>query len=196
MRRKKCFDTKGQLIPCPKTKHSKPSVKPLVALENPATVQMEVVETKRALIILGLGSTFTRNPRAYAYENELKSQGYEVEVILYHEALSTRQKNTHYDLVIGHSAGATRAELEFGNVEGTEVVSIASPTRFGGNNIRYAGNAGDPVSVLGVIMQVSRIALMNPGGRATHYTPVIDDMRTFFWGHDKNKYLSKIQNLW
>lgn len=101
------------------------------------------------MIIRGLGSTFDNNPGGGDTQRELEAQGYEVEVINYRQSIPGDKSD--YEVVVGFSAGATRAELEFQDTD-TQVYSMGSPTHFKSDNIQHVSNIADPVALLGFVI--------------------------------------------
>lgn len=104
-----------------------------------------------AVVVSGLGDN-----RPNAIIRDLESRGYVVQYFTWHN-LGSLPPVENIALAIGHSAGATRVELEYGtNKSDVRVISLDSPTRHGDPSVvEYHSNILDPVSALG--------SLINPG---------------------------------
>lgn len=92
----------------------------------------------KALFVSGLFS----NSQGGGIKTDLEKQGFEVDSLEWHEDMPPAE---NYDIIIGHSAGATVVELEYGG-SGTQVLSLSSPTGFTADNINHSQNALDPVN--------------------------------------------------
>lgn len=104
-----------------------------------------------AVVVSGLGDN-----RPNEIIRDLESRGYVVQYFTWHN-LGSLPPVENIALAIGHSAGATRVELEYGtNKSDVRVISLDSPTRHGDPSVvEYHSNILDPVSALG--------SLINPG---------------------------------
>ncbi len=103
---------------------------------------------KIAVVTSGLG-----NKRPDNIIRDLEKRGYTVQWYGYNN-LGVLPPVEEIDLALGHSAGATRVELEYGNnTSGVRVISLDSPTRFGDDNVvDYYSNVFDPISVIGMFV--------------------------------------------
>ncbi len=97
-----------------------------------------IPKSKVALVIMGLGSN-----RPNSIIRKLRAKGYTVIVKRWYDG--GLPKPSQVDVVIGHSAGGTRAQLKYKN-EGVPVYSLNAPTNLGGSNVTYITNSADPVS--------------------------------------------------
>lgn len=117
------------------------------------TQVVTIPKKPRMLVIRGLGSTFDDDPKAPA-QLYREYPEYEIDVINYRQQIP--RPKSDYSIVVGHSAGATRSEMEFGGMSNVTVISMASPTRMTGGNIHQVTNPLDPVSVLGGVLSAFR----------------------------------------
>lgn len=92
----------------------------------------------KALFVSGLFSS----SKGGGIKTDLESKGYEVDSLNWYDELPPAE---NYDLIVGHSAGATAVELEYGG-SGTQVLSLSSPTGYNSDNISHSQNALDPVT--------------------------------------------------
>ncbi len=100
---------------------------------------------KLAVVVSGLG-----DKRPNQIIRDLEDSGYRVEYYTWHE-LRALPPAKNVDLAVGHSAGATRVELEYGNTN-TQVVSLSSPSRLTASNIKHSSNVFDPIGMIGRII--------------------------------------------
>ncbi len=94
---------------------------------------------KVALVISGLGSN-----RPNGIIAQLEEMGYHVQYARYYTRGLPPAENL--DLVVGHSAGGTRAQIEYGDTS-VRVVSLNAPTRSSAENVTNVQNALDVVSL-------------------------------------------------
>ncbi len=97
-----------------------------------------------AVVVSGL---FSGQDKVQNIIDDLEAAGYEVKYFPYNH-LGRLPESHKVALAVGHSAGATRVEFEYGNSR-TDVVALSSPTRTRAGNITHSANIADPVSWLG-----------------------------------------------
>ncbi len=106
---------------------------------------------KRAIVVSGLASNENEMQEII---DDLESKGYIVEYFPYRHLKSLPDLKSG-DVVIGHSAGATRVELEYQKSD-ARVISLDSPSRIGDGE--FYSNVLDPVSIIGFIMNPASAA--------------------------------------